>query len=193
MEKRDIFLDPQDYRYFEKLLRAYLDPNYEKGVREWARKDLSGEVQLIAYCLMPNHFHLLLKQISDSGLEKLTRRVMTGYVMYFNQKYQRVGSLFQGRYKAAMVDNDYYLQHVCRYIHLNPTELGLDYRSYSYSNYFVFTNNTFLPWQNPKPVLESLDGYDYAKFVAEHHDTNEIIGSLRIEDSPQYLERTVLG
>ncbi|QQS18605.1 transposase [Candidatus Saccharibacteria bacterium] len=69
--------------------------NYNKANRHKATV-IGSEVQLLAYCLMPNHFHLLLYQESDRGVEKLMRRVTTGYVMYFNNRYARVGGLFSG-------------------------------------------------------------------------------------------------
>lgn len=135
VEKRDIFIDEQDYAVFLHLLKYYLSPLEVKNVhpllefqnfsivRPHPLANIEKEVELIAFCLMPNHFHLLLKQISIDGMTKLLRRILTTYSMYFNKRYKRVGHLFQGPYKAVLVQNDSYLLHLSRYIHLNPSEL----------------------------------------------------------------------
>lgn len=77
-------------------------------------------VEIIAFCLMPNHFHLLLKQIQDNGILNFIRLVTNSYSRYFGIKYQRKGSLFEGRFKATRIETDEQLLHVSRYIHLNP-------------------------------------------------------------------------
>jgi len=69
---------------------------------------------------MENHFHLILKQISRDAITTFMRCIMNSYTKYFNKKYERVGPLFQGKFKALLVDKDEYLLHLTRYIHLNP-------------------------------------------------------------------------
>ena len=76
-----------------------------------------------AWCLMPNHFHLLIKEITEGGLSKFLSKLQTGYSMYFNMKNDRSGALFQGTFKAEHVDNDEYLKYLYSYIHLNPIKL----------------------------------------------------------------------
>lgn len=130
VEKRNIFLDEQDYSVFLHFLKQYLSPPQRKGiyltmtgldlVRPRPIQTLYDEIDLLAYCLIPNHYHLLLEQKTIDGMTKLLRRLCTSYSMYFNKKYDRVGSLFQGTYKAALIDRDEYLLHLSRYIHLNP-------------------------------------------------------------------------
>jgi len=80
-------------------------------------------VDVLAFCLMPNHIHLLLRQREDKGLTKFMRKLATGYAMYFNKKYQRSGHLFQGKFRAVHVKNDEQLQAVFVYIHANPVSL----------------------------------------------------------------------
>ena len=80
-------------------------------------------VEILAWCLMPNHYHLLLRQRKENGIVLFMQKLGTGYTNYFNQKYHRVGPLFQGKFKAILVENDNYLTHLSRYIHLNPIEL----------------------------------------------------------------------
>ncbi len=79
-------------------------------------------VSIGAYCLMPNHFHLLVKEETENGISILMKKVLTGYSMYFNKKHQRSGKLFEGPFKATHADNDDYLQYLFAYIHLNPVK-----------------------------------------------------------------------
>jgi len=72
---------------------------------------------------MPNHFHLIIKQRIENGIVLFMQKLGSGYTNYFNLKYKRVGPLFQGRFKAISIENDNYLMHLSRYIHLNPIEL----------------------------------------------------------------------
>ncbi len=76
-----------------------------------------------AYCLMPNHFHILITPLSDQGLSIFMQKLSTAYVMYFNEKYKRSGSLFEGKFKAEHLNNDRYLKYIFSYIHLNPLKL----------------------------------------------------------------------
>ncbi|MBI5456353.1 transposase [Candidatus Kaiserbacteria bacterium] len=76
-----------------------------------------------AFCLMPNHFHILLQEITEGGITQFMRKVGTGYTMYFNIKNARVGNLFVKPFRSKHIDNDAYLRKVAQYIHLNPAEL----------------------------------------------------------------------
>lgn len=106
--KQTIFYDAKDYRRYLKRLGEYLGKH---------------EVTILAYCLMPNHVHLLLRQDGDESIDRFIHRLHTAYTMYFNKKYEKVGAVFQGRFKAKLIDTDEYLLHVSRYIHINPVEL----------------------------------------------------------------------
>ncbi len=124
--KQDIFLDARDYERFVTLLYVsngvepfklfFLEsiPDFKRG---------APLVAIGAYCLMPNHFHLLLTPLVEGGVATFMRRVMTGYAMYFNNKYKRTGSLFEGKYKGEHANDDVYLKHLFAYIHLNPAKL----------------------------------------------------------------------
>ena len=83
-------------------------------------KQVSPLVSIGAWCLMPNHFHLLIKEIEEGGVSLFMQKVSTAYTMYFNIKYGKKGSLFSGRYKAKHLDTDEYLKYQFAYIHLNP-------------------------------------------------------------------------
>lgn len=116
VEKRDIFLDGADYHRFLTILDNFRHRDQEKNGDE-------PLVSIVCYCLMPNHFHLIVQQKTDGGISKFIQRVSTGYTMYFNKRYERTGVLFQGKFKAKYIENDQYLLHLARYIHLNPLEM----------------------------------------------------------------------
>lgn len=129
-DKRQIFFDKADHQRFQELL--YLCNSAEKinvrdirktyqNIFEYERDE--SLVSIGAYCLMPNHFHLLLKGNSDNGITKFMNKVSTGFSMYFNKRYDRKGSLFQGKFKAEHADTDEYLKYLYAYIHLNPVKL----------------------------------------------------------------------
>ncbi len=201
VEKRSIFLDETDYATFLHLLKIYLSPP-AKSVELLTRTDLVNprpigsvweEVELIAFCLMPNHFHLLIRQKTRNGMTKLMRRVSTTYSLYFNSRYRREGTLFQGRYKAALIDSEEYLLHLSRYIHLNPLELVKSesaFSRYKYSSYPYFLGEKHANWVRPEPVLtyfhsggKSLLGgnFTYREFVEDYKtDPANVLGPFNI-------------
>ena len=108
IEKRTIFQDDADYRRFLNKVKLYGD---------------KYKISVLVYCLMPNHYHLLINQKTDLIVSLFIQRLNLAYSMYFNKRYERVGPLFQGRFKAKLIQTDEYLLHLSRYIHLNPREL----------------------------------------------------------------------
>lgn len=149
VEKRRIFLDHRDYRMFLHLIQRHLDPSYQPGRNERTPRDLTKSVQLNAYCLMPNHIHLLLHQLSQRGIEEFGRSVYTAYSMYFNWRYDRVGSLFQGCYKAVHIESSELLTHEVNYIHNNPLELGVEPGQYPYSSWGAYHGASYAAWLTP--------------------------------------------
>jgi len=128
VEKRNIFLDKSDR---ERLMRLLYIAN---GHKPFIFRLVQGlpldkidigerKVAIIAYVLMPNHFHLLVKESIENGTSEFMEKLLTGYAMYFNKKYERVGPLFQGTFKAEHADRDEYLKYLFAYIHLNPIKL----------------------------------------------------------------------
>ncbi|MBI3335010.1 MAG: transposase [Candidatus Portnoybacteria bacterium] len=93
------------------------------GDRGWKKKPRKLLVKILAFCLMPNHIHLLLHQREDQGITRFMRKLGTGYALYFNKKYQRQGYLFQGRFRAILIKTNEQLEHVFVYIHTNPASL----------------------------------------------------------------------
>jgi putative transposase len=132
VDKRKIFINEKDYFRFLILLRicnsreriSIRDLTGIYSFNELMEKDF-GEplVSIGAYCLMPNHFHLLITPIQDDGISLFMLKLQTGYSMYFNKKYERSGSLFQGIFKSEHVNKDGYLKYLFAYIHLNPVKL----------------------------------------------------------------------
>ncbi len=130
VDRRKIFMDNRDYeRFITNLYLANSNKKFEMSKHQdehWSfakalledRKE--NIVSIGAYCLMPNHFHLLIREETDGGISKFMQKLTTAYTMYFNKKYHRAGSLFEGTFKAANLDSDNYLKYLFAYIHLNP-------------------------------------------------------------------------
>lgn len=113
---------------------------------------------------MPNHFHLLVKQNENKdSLKEFMQSLLTRYSMYFNKKYERVGSLFQGKYKAIIVMDEMYLLHLSRYIHINPYEFTNDLVN-AYSSYGEYLGTRHSNWIDPSLILAY---FENKKFLPE--------------------------
>jgi putative transposase len=128
VDKREIFSSHEEYVRFVYLL--FLCNSDKKVDFKRVNKDKIFEhdrqetiIDISAWCLMPNHFHLLARAKSDVCITRFMEKVQTGYSMYFNKRHERSGSLFQGPFKAQHVDSDEYLKYLSAYIHLNPVKL----------------------------------------------------------------------
>ena len=136
VEKRTIFLDNRDYfraihdlyefnderpatlLYYKKpFLESYETRSHRTA---WERKPI---VEILAFVLMPNHYHLLLRQLKDGGVTEFMQRFGVGYAMYFNQRYQRTGRLFEAPFKAVRIEREAHFLHLPFYIHANPLDL----------------------------------------------------------------------
>lgn len=187
VEKRRIFFDRGDYNTFLHYLSLYLTPideiRKEKPLLRLniVKNNLSDEVELLAYCLMPNHFHLLVKQKAIDGITRLMRQITTGYSMYFNKRYNRQGHLFQGRFKAANIDSDEHLLHLSRYIHLNPKDRGVSLTEFEWSSYLNYLGNKNEQWVNTGLILNyfTKGNYQgtYKQFVEEYKGETPILAS----------------
>lgn len=126
VEQRKVFQEPADYEYFEELMCFYTK---------------SFGITLHNYCLMSNHYHLLL-EITNENLSKFMRQLNMNYSIYFNKKYKRVGHLWQGRFKSWYVTNEAYLYTLMCYIEQNPLKANMVKRleEYPYSSYHYFLN-----------------------------------------------------
>jgi putative transposase len=131
-------------------------------------RDQENFVQIIAYCLMPTHFHLILKQLKDNGISFYMRKILEGYSTYFNLKYKRRGPLWESKFKNVLVESDEQLLHLTRYIHLNPITVKLaekpdDWHFSSYLEYLGEESEDKAICQY-KDILE-INPSSYRKFV----------------------------
>lgn len=207
VEKRLIFQDPQDYGVFLSYLKEYLTPKNELELKQklsdpntsYKEKDgilkalrmnnFYGEIVLLAYCLMPNHFHFFVKQKSALSIDKFMQSLCTRYTMYFNRKYKRVGSLFQAVYKAVLVQTEEQFVYLSKYIHQQALALqGETLQGWeekqpcSFAEYLGLRNTS---WIEPQEVLayfsKTNPTLSYKSFCLEQDDYS-VIQNLTLED-----------
>lgn len=189
VEKRKIFLTNKDYQRFL-LLLFFCNGSVPIQMKEILRQGFSqgpslgkferGKqlVDIGAYCLMPNHFHLLLKERVENGVTNFMRKLCTGYSMYFNIKNNRVGSLFQSRFGAQHLDKDIYLKYIFAYIHLNPIKLAEP--SWKEENYFKNLKNV----KEAEKFLENYYWSSYGKYIGKNN-TDPILNTRAF---PKYFD-----
>ncbi len=204
VEKRIIFNETNDYLRFVRSLFEFNDELSVEDIRYQIFNDPIKEleirrprkllVDIACFCLMPNHFHLVLNQLKEGGISKFMQKLGNGYTKYFNTKYERSGVLFQGTFKTVPILTDAQLLHISRYIHLNPVELiesqwkerGVeDWRkvqkfleSYQWSSYLDYIGQkNFSYLVNPRFISEQFKSAgEYKKFIKIWviKDANEI-------------------
>jgi len=168
--KQPIFLDREDYIFFLFRLKESVFPGTIKSTGRYTRKALPSQAfTLLAYCLMPNHFHLLIRQNGTVPISKLLSKVCTSYSMYFNKKYGRIGQVFQDQFKAIHVDNDSYILWLSAYIHQNPQAAGLvdSLGQWQWSSFLDYTGVRQGKLCDIKFILAMTDNNtsEYKKFV----------------------------
>ena len=154
-------------------------------------------VEFHALVLMPNHFHMQVKQYTKEGIEKLARRILTGYVQYFNKKYKRIGTLFESTYKAILLETDEQFLYLSSYIHRNPMRLKkpkFDYIQFSSYPYYLNLKNA--DWIKPKEILSYFrssrnittdDKLSYQNFVESFkEDPLSVIKPFALENEEEY-------
>jgi len=166
--KQKIFHDQEDYFRFISLLYACNSLNNFRIYalnKEESPYDFERGVLLVnigAFCLMPNHFHILITQTEKGDISKFMQKITTAYVMYYNKKYERTGSLFEGKFKAEHLDSDPYLKYLFSYIHLNPLKLiDKEWKEKGV--------------RNKKEALDYLDSYLYSSYI-------DYLGTERIQN-----------
>lgn len=199
VDKRKIFLDEEDCVMLLHLLRLYLSPPEilleakeipSKRLHKILNLNISNEVILQSFSIMPNHFHMQVKQLTVEGITKLTRRVLTSYSQYFNKKYKRKGPLFESAYKAVMLDTTEQFLYLSSYIHRNPMKLkNPKFDFVNFSSYPYYLGEKSAAWLHPDEILEHFDKFNnnkyfsYKSFVEDFRENPaEILGSLAIED-----------
>jgi putative transposase len=200
VEKRTIFLDQQDYGVFLSHLKEYLLPKEENELHKmllnpntsYKEKDkilkllrlnnFNQDIFLLAYCLMPNHFHFFVKQKSLGAIDKFMNSLGTRYTMYFNRKYKRVGSLYQNVYRAVLVNNEKQFIYLSKYIHQQALALSENQPS-SYLDYIGIRKTS---WVNSEEILyyfsKTNPSFSYKKFILEP-DNFAILKNLTLDET----------
>lgn len=203
LDGREIFSDEKDYALFLELVSRYVSVVAEKTegmfkgdkpsvVERKKRMNLTDVVQVLAYCLMPDHFHLVVRQERERGITDLMRRVLTGYVMEYNRRHRRRGPLFESAYRAVLVEGEEKAAHVVRWVHLNPAVrsvvrlLGMETVSvsapdtYPYSSYHLYLGNNMNDWV--KRYFGKISPGEYKKWVENSKiDSKTVLGDLTID------------
>ena len=165
--KKIIFREPENYLF---LIRR---------VKESASK---FEITVISYCLMPNHYHFLLRQDGIQSVSSFIQSVFNSYTKSFNKAYHRTGTLFEGPFKAIAVETDAQLNHLCRYIHRNPLDAGLvsDLTDWPYSNYFEWLGKRAGTLYDANFVQDQfMNSDDYEHFVLEYVPPKEMVRKIQ--------------
>ena len=203
VEKRLIFQDQQDYSVFLSYLKEYLLPKDEKNLRMklsdpnissrerdkilklLRMNNFTDEITLLAYCLMPNHFHLFIKQKNPNSIDKFMQSLCTRYTIYFNRKHKRLGHLFQSVYKAVSITSEKQFLHLSRYIHkqaLASQGQTLQDQPCSYLEYLGLRKTE---WIKPDEILSyfSINNptLSYESFVKQE-ESFDYLKSIKIED-----------
>ncbi len=208
VDKRSIVEDQLDVLRFMQSIVEFnvVDPIGSIYEKNFSQKKSEGEVKLgslaskkpaeevlvefVAYCLNPNHFHFLLKQVADKGIEQFMQRLGTGYTKYFNHRHKRTGSLFQGTFKAIHVEEDEYLLHLSAYINLNNRvhHLSGDALLLHRSSWNEYVSDTEKPICVKDIVLERFtQNGEYEKYASEAA-TITIDGRASDEERGLYVE-----
>lgn len=180
VEERETFLDKRDYLRFLQSFIYYQKANlpvrfsFRKRINKKQFSNLDNLVEIICYCLMPNHFHFLLKQIKKDGISLFVSRLTNSYTRYFNSRHRRTGHLFQGPFRAVRITSEEQLLHVSRYIHLNPLVgfLVRELREYPYSSYpeYLGLNPAFSVCFSEIILSHFSSPAEYEKFVLDQKD-----------------------
>jgi len=171
--KQDIFQDEQDYKTFLSYLKIYLSKKDESQKIAPTRqlKNFFEEFTLLAYCLMPNHFHMLVWQKNQRTMANFMRSIATKYSRYFNKKYHRVGPIFQSRYKAVLITEENQFVYLSKYIHRNPLPTRTDLVGYKYSSYLNYLGLINQTWIDKSEILSYFSKLNpkesYKEFVEE--------------------------
>lgn len=177
INRQTIFKDDQDYSVFLNLLKRYLDNEEYRNKIGVLYDKLNNKIELLAFCLLKNHYHLLIYQKESDSITKLLRRVPTAYTLYFNRKYRRSGPLFTDRFKASRISSDEYLQHISRYIHLNPK----DYTMWEFSSLPYYLGKKNADWVCPSKILDLFARGEYIKFVEDYEAYKKTLDEIKDE------------
>ena len=213
VDKRDIFIDDQDrFRFIHDLYEFNNQDRVESSFRAFKNmSDIASRtiikpprkllVDVLVFCLMPNHYHLMLASKVEKGISKFMKKLNMGYAKYFNEKYKRTGALFEGRYKSILISNESHFLHLPYYIHSNPLDLSspewrdgqirnyndaLGYlKSYRWSSFLDYCGQKNFPSVISRGFLLEIFGGERG-FISKYkdwiHDLNfEYVRSVKLE------------
>ncbi|OGF61779.1 hypothetical protein A2662_04380 [Candidatus Giovannonibacteria bacterium RIFCSPHIGHO2_01_FULL_45_33] len=170
-DKRTIFADNYDFERFLQGMREFnslkpIGSIYENSFRNQLRFPTPKLVNIVAYCLNPNHFHLILEQTKNGGISEYLKKIGGGYANYFNAKYKRSGTLFQGRFKSIYIDSNTYLLHLSAYVNLNNKVHKIKDQKFrsSWAEYIGDSNTRLC---NPKIILDQFKNQKEYRDFAE--------------------------
>lgn len=198
VDKRVIFLDETDRQRFLHAVRLARLSNSPK--LSWLKKQIKiGNISpedferleekygpplldIVAYSLMPNHFHFQVKELTENGVTKFFRKLGTSYVMYFNIRHERTGRLFESQYKSVLIETDEQLIHLSRYIHINPfnsskINISLEQlRTYPWTSLPDYLGDRKESFCNPSEVMAFFSSPpDYWEFLRGNIDKEEVL------------------
>ena len=193
VHKKEIFHSENDYIRFLDVASYYL--NYEYPYSAYSQQlkqaqrhhrtvefkqefDLMNKlplspVSILAYCIMPNHFHLILKQNTQNGICQFMQKIGSSYSHYYNRKYNEVGTLFQGRFKNVLIENSQHLVHLSKYVHLNPLAAGLvettGLERYPWSSYPDYIQKSTRSIVSKRLILKQFNNNvaDYRDYISQ--------------------------
>jgi len=178
VNSRTIFKSEKDYVVFLALFKRYLSTEPAKDKNGIEYPHLYGKLDLLAFCLMPNHVHLFVYQIEEGALQQFMHGLMLSYSKYFNKTYRRRGPLFESRYKASRISNHSYLEHISRYIHLNPKV----WKTYQYSSLQYYIGRHQAEWIKPSKIKEIfISEENYLNFLNDYVDYKRSLDKIKSE------------
>ena len=170
-----LFLDSSDKRKFLLLIRRYVTSKDDRDDVEKSYPEY--EIEVNAYCLMGNHFHMLVYQLEDKeALSGLIRSVSTAYSMYFNKKYKSHGHVFQSIFKASRIKDETYLLHITRYIHMNPRT----YMTYRWSSLGAYVGKEYDEWLKPERIM-TMSPDQYRNFLTDYEGKKSEIEEIKAQ------------
>lgn len=175
-------MDARDYHYFYQIFKRYLSKKQAISKTGVPYPHFRGSIKLVAYCLMTNHFHLLVHQQDTEDLPKFMQSVMASYSRYFNLRYSRRGPVFETRYKASRINKDQYLEHITRYIHLNPRR----WERYYNSSLQYYAGKSAPEWLDISPAMRLFTSQQsYMRFVADYEEHRNTLAELKYQLADQ--------
>lgn len=192
-----MFVDEDDYRTFLFYIYVYVKPS-RQVLRTYPAlpfrlqiKNMSNELDVFSYCLLPDHFHLLLRQSNKDAIPRFMKQLNNAYIEYFNKKYNRSGRLMHGRYKAAFVEKDEQILELSRMIHLHPTVTeDSPAELYQWSSFREYLDDSLDSFCNKRLLMSYFSSASqYQSYVS---DVNGFKASLQ-RLQPLIIEKSILG